>query len=75
MMNNYKEIRLTHYMNSGPTARFKDGSDQVRRYTNLTPSSVKRLQNQLYDEAHRNNDFKIRIPGNFQEVGWVADRK
>lgn len=74
-MNNFKEVRLTNYpVGSKIAARFRDGSDNVRRYCDISPSSVRRLQNAVREGVH-NGEFEIRVPHNFTEVGWVADRR
>ena len=71
-MNNNKEIRLTHFQSiSGPTASFIDGSDNTRRYRNVAPLSIQRLQNAVIRAVQRNK-FKIRLPHEFCDVGWVA---
>ena len=74
-MNNYKEIRLTHYQGtSEATAKFIDGLDNSRRYPNVTPSSIERLQNTIIKSVDRNK-LMIRLPFDFCDVGWVANLK
>lgn len=74
-MNNYKQIRLTHYVRSGQVStRYVDGSGDGRRYLYVTPSSVERLQNAVIKAVNR-AEFKVRIPINYESVGWVAERK
>ncbi len=71
-MNNYKEIRLTHYQStSEATAKFIDGSGNSRRYLNVTPTSIERLQNTII-KAVSLNKCKVRLPFGFCDVGWVA---
>ncbi|GAG42262.1 unnamed protein product, partial [marine sediment metagenome] len=61
-MNNYKVIGLTHWQSaSGATARFRDGSDNARRYPNVTPESIERLQNAIRQAVDR-NEFVVRLP-------------
>ena len=72
-MNNYKEIRLTHYRGTTEaTAKFIDGLGNSRRYRNITPTSIQRLQNTIIRSVRRNK-FKIRLPIGFCDVGWVAE--
>ena len=74
-MNNYKEIRLTHFRGtSRVSARFTDGDGNVRRQTNLSLESVERLQNAVIEAIDR-NEFVLRLPRGFCDVGWVADRR
>lgn len=71
-MNNYKQIRLSHYVFSKQvSARFVDGNGNGRRYRNVTPSSVERLQNAVINAVNR-AEFAVRLPINYKSVGWVA---
>jgi hypothetical protein len=75
-MNNYSEIRLTHYQGTTEaTAKFTDGSGNERRYRNVTPSSVERLQNAIIRDGRGANNFTVRLPIGYGDIGWVADRR
>jgi hypothetical protein len=75
-MNNFKEIRLTHYQGTTEaTAKFTDGDDSERRYRNVTPSSVERLQNAIIRNGRSVKDFTLRLPIGYGDIGWVANRR
>ena len=74
-MNNYLQIRLTHWLsNLNVEAVFYDGASNDRRYYNVTPSSVKRLQNAVIKDIRAGEPFEVRVPINFEAIGWVAQR-